>query len=181
MIQKHTKPSTIHFEHLKRDHFQLVHRWFNLPHVQDFYSLRAWTYDEVCKKLEPYLLHEKGLSAFIIYFEKDPIGYIQSYPLKKHPWENQEISEDMIQESAGFDLFIGEEKCLHQGLGSGIVSSFLETHIWPRYRYCFVDPDVQNQASIRLFQKCGFEEHQEIEYLNPFKQKVRLKLMKRGF
>ncbi|MGZ3633288.1 MAG: hypothetical protein ACXWM7_03055 [Parachlamydiaceae bacterium] len=54
---------------------------------------------------------------------------------------------------------------------------FLEEHIWPNYQYCIVDPDVQNEASLRLFQKCGFTEHKQIDSLNALKQPVTLKLL----
>ena len=62
---------------------------------------------------------------------KRPIGYIQSYPLKDHPWENQDLSNKIVQQAAGIDLFIGEEECLGKGLGCEIINYFLEKHIWP--------------------------------------------------
>lgn len=167
----------IHFEPLNESHFDLILRWFNEPHVQAFYSLRPWTYEEVFKKLLPYVRGEKQVSSFIIFFKKHPVGYIQSYPVKDHPWENQDLSEEITQEAAGFDLFIGDVSYLHKGLGSQIVECFLENHIWPHYRYCLADPDVRNEASIRLFQKCGFIEHKQIDSVNALKQKVTLKIL----
>lgn len=169
----------IYFEPLNVSHFSLVLRWFNEPHVQSFYSLRSWMYDEVYSKLLPYVRGENQMSSFIIYFEKRPIGYIQSYPVKDHPWENQDLSEKIIQDAAGFDLFVGEQNYLRRGLGFQIIENFLEKHIWPKYRYCLVDPDVRNEASIRLFQKSGFIEHKEISSQNAMKQNVTLKLLMR--
>ena len=167
----------IYFEPLKELHFELILRWFNKPHVQAFYSLRNWTYEEVYKKLKPYVQREAQMNSFIAYLENHPIGYIQSYSLKDHPWENQDLSEETIRKAAGFDLFIGEENYLKKGIGKQIIESFLKEHIWPNYQYCFVDPDIQNIASIRLFQKCGFIEHKQIHSQNALKQPVTLKLM----
>ena len=144
----------IHFEALNESHFALIHEWFNKPHVQAFYSLRAWTLEEVRQKLTPYLHHEKGIKGFVIYLGKYPLGYIQSCPIKDHPWEDQDLPDEIVQEAGGFDLFIGEEKHLGKGIGPQIVTSFLQEHFWPYYRYCLVDPDVRNEASLRLFQKC---------------------------
>lgn len=167
----------IHFKPLDESYFGLMLRWFNKSHVQAFYSLRTWTYEEVCQKLEPYVRGEKQISGFIVYLGDCPIGYIQSCPIKDHPWENQDLSEEIIQRAAGFDLFIGEEAYLNQGLGKQIIEHFLEEHIWPKYQYCFVDPDIRNEASMRLFQKCGFIEHKQIEAQNALKQPVILQLL----
>lgn len=167
----------ISFEPLQESHFELILDWFNKPHVRAFYSLRTWTYEEVCKKLKPYVQGKAQINSYIISLEGRPIGYIQSYALKDHPWENQDLPDEIIEEAAGFDLFIGEEAYLKRGVGSQIIECFLKEHIWPQYRYCFVDPDIRNEASIRLFQKCGFIEHKQIHSQNALKQPVTLKLM----
>ena len=168
---------SIDFEPLNESHFVLICQWFNKPHVQAFYSLRAWTLEEVQKKLTPYLQHVKGIKGFVIYLKKQPLGYIQSCPIKDHPWENQDLPDEIIQEAGGFDLFIGEEGYLGKGVGFQIVNSFLKEHIWPSYRYCLADPDVRNEASLRLFQKCGFVSHKRIECMNALKQNVTLQLL----
>lgn len=177
MNKQPTLSSKIFFIPLSQEYFSLIHSWFNKPHVQAFYSLRTWTYEDVCKKFEPYVRREKQISGFIIYLGDCPIGYIQSCPIKDHPWENQDLSEAIIQKAAGFDLFIGEEAYLNQGLGKQIIECFLEEHIWPDYQYCIVDPDIRNEASMRLFQKCGFIEHKQIETQNALKQPVTLQLL----
>jgi aminoglycoside 6'-N-acetyltransferase len=104
------------------------------------------------------------------------VGYIQSYPLKNNPWEGQDLPEKIILDAAGFDLFLGDANVLRKGLGYQVVNLFLEKYIWPHYRYCLTDPDVRNEASIRLFQKCGFIEHKKIPYLDALKQRTQLQL-----
>lgn len=152
----------LEFVSLDGFHFPLIHQWFNKPHVQAFYSLREWTFEEVHKKLMPYVQGEKQMKCFMIYYGEHPIGYIQSYPIKEHPWENQDLPDEVIQEAAGMDLFIGEEEYVGRGLGCEVVNQFLERQIWPSYRYCLADPDIRNEVSVRLFQKCGFIEHKQI-------------------
>lgn len=167
----------IQFKPLDESHFDLMLNWFNKPHVQAFYSLKTWTHETIRKKLEPYVRGENQINGFIIYAEDHPIGYIQSYPVKDHPWEKQDLSEEIIQEAAGFDLFIGEETSLNRGLGKQIIDAFLTKSIWPNYRYCLVDPDIRNEASLRSFQKCGFIEHKQIAGKNALNQKVTFKLL----
>jgi chloramphenicol 3-O phosphotransferase len=150
------------FEPLNEKHFALICNWFNKSHIQAFYSLRSWTMEEVNQKLTPYLHEKKGIKSYVIYFQKQPIGYIQSYPVKHHLWENLDLPQNIIQDAAGIDLFIGEENFLGKGLGTIIVNSFLETHIWPFYSFCLADPDVRNEPSIRMFLKCKFEKLKHI-------------------
>ena len=69
----------ISFRELNLGDIPLMYRWFNLPHVIKFYSLRKWTEDEVGKKLIPYIIGETPISGFIILINEKPIGYIQQY------------------------------------------------------------------------------------------------------
>ena len=59
----------VHFESLSEKHFSLIFEWFNLPHVQKFYSLRSWIYEEIALKMRPYITGEKKVSAFIVYID----------------------------------------------------------------------------------------------------------------
>jgi aminoglycoside 6'-N-acetyltransferase len=164
------------FESLNPSHFQAIHGWFNTPHVQKFYSLRSWTFEEVQKKLLPCVQGAKHMKCFVIFHSKQPIGYIQSYPLKDHPWEDQDLPHEILENAAGIDLFIGEESFLGKGMGHMAVTRFLETWIWPFYQYCLADPDIQNKASIRLFQKSGFSKHKQIMSKDALQRPVILQL-----
>lgn len=166
----------LHFESLNKSHFALIHKWFNKPHVQAFYSLRPWTLEDVNNKLTPYLQGKKQMNCYVTCHEKQPIGYIQRYSLQDFPWENQDLPDEVIREAAGIDLFIGEEKYLGKGLGCEILKCFLEKYVWPFHRYCFADPDSRNEASIRLFQKCGFILHKQISSKDSLHRNVSLQL-----
>lgn len=164
----------ITFKQFRESHFELMHQWFNRPHVQEFYSLKNWTMDEVRQKLMPHIRCESGVEPFIIHYDGEPIGYIQCYAVKDHPWDNQDLPEKVVENSCGFDLFIGQENYLKKEIGMKIVSQFLDQHIWPKYSYCLADPDVRNQASIRLFEKAGFKRHKQISTKNALKEPVTL-------
>jgi len=153
----------IHFEALNESHFQLLTEWFNKPHVQAFYSLHDWTLEEVTAKYLPYVRKEKPVNCYIVYLDETPFGFIQDYALKDFPWPEQDFTPDMIEKTAGIDLFIGEASTLNKGLGSEMLEAFLQAHVWPRYELCVVDPEVRNTASQRLFHKCGFKTHKTIQ------------------
>lgn len=163
----------IHFERLQRKHFALMLKWFNEPHVQAFYSLREWTLEEVEKKLSPYI--DGNVRGYLIISE-EPLGYIQCYPIRLYPWENQTLEEKIIARGAGLDLFIGEKKYLGLGLGKDIIACFLDQILWKEYDFCVVDPDVKNTKSIRLFESCGFKAHQDIISKNALDQRATLRL-----
>lgn len=166
----------ISFEPLQEAHLSWIHDWFNAPHIQAFYSLRAWSLEEVRKKLTPYIQDLEDIQGYIIFMNKKPTGYIQRYPVKKYPWDHCDLSDAVIQHAAGIDLFIGEKECLGKGIGYQVVEAFLHIYIWPYYRYCLADPDLRNEASLRLFKKCGFQEYQQIQTKNALHYPVTLQL-----
>lgn len=171
------KSDRISFTRLQEADFPLMLSWFNAPHVQEFYSLRTWRDEELYAKLTPYTRGKSDVNGFIMHLDNQPLGYIQKYPIKNHPWDNQEIDEEIIVGSSGLDLFIGEASYTQKGLGKRFVERFLESHVWSEYEHCFIDPDVRNNQSIKLFQKLGFVEHKRINTKNKLGNSVELILM----
>jgi aminoglycoside 6'-N-acetyltransferase len=156
----------------------LIHRWFNEPHVQTFYSLRPWSEEEVLRKLQPVIEGEKSVFAYIVFEEGKPIGYIQYCRLADHPWPEQDIDEEILKKAAGLDIFLGEPDAIGKGKGAKIIRAFLEQILWPRFAYCFADPDVRNAASVKMFEKCGFQFHKVIRTEDALRRPVSLRLMK---
>ena len=141
----------------------LMHRWFNAPHVQAFYSLHDWSEKEVLAKLTPYITGEKPVVGGIVLIDKQPIGYVQTYKVADYPWPNQDLSQEIIDSAAGMDIFIGDETMIGCGVGQRIIEQFLKIYIWPKFNYCFVDPNIKHQAAIHCYQKVGFKTHKVIE------------------
>ncbi|MFN7097629.1 MAG: GNAT family N-acetyltransferase [Gammaproteobacteria bacterium] len=162
---------------LEANDMELMYRWFNQAHVQHYYSLRAWTHDEVKNKLTPYLKKDSSVKGFIISARNEPIAYVQYCKLSFNPWPDQDFSDEIINRGVGIDFFIGEPSFIGQGLGSKIITAFLEQIIWPTYEFCAADPDVSNIASINTLKKSGFTSHKIILDINPLNQPVKLQLM----
>lgn len=145
--------------------------------MQEFYSLRKWSYAEVEQKYLPRVTGEVSVKPYIIVHEDTPIGLIQTYPVKDHPWKDQDLVPEIVDQAAGIDLFIGEVAYLSKGLGTKIFRQFLEEHIWPRFKYCLSDPDVRNEASVRMFERVGFKRYKVIESEDELGNCVTLLLM----
>lgn len=170
--------NAITFQPISYKDVPLMHRWFNLPHVQAFYSLRTWSEEEVLAKLKPILEKKKPLLGFLVFVDEKPIGYVQYYRVLDFPWTDQDIDDEIVKSAVGLDMFIGEPSVIFKGVGSKIIESFLEQIIWPDFSYCFVDPDERNKASVRMFEKSGFQFYKNIETEDALKKAVTLTLMK---
>lgn len=168
---------SIHFVPLERKHFPLIQAWFNQKHVQEYYSLRHWTLQDVEEKFAPYVQGDVSIQSFVILLEDNPIGMIQFYPVKEYPWPGQELQEDILSDAAGVDLFIGDPKFIGLGVGPLVVKFFLKRIVWKDYKYCIVDPDVKNLGSIRMFTKLGFTPKQTISTKDEMGKPVQLMLM----
>lgn len=165
------------FRQLDLTDIPLIHRWFNLPHVQKFYSLRPWAADEVLNKLKPYLEGTKPVKGYIVFMNDSPIGYMQYYRVSDYPWPEQNLTKEIVNQAAGLDMFIAEEILIGKGFGGKIVSNFLDQYIWPEFEYCLVDPDISNIAAIRCYEKMNFKEHTTINSKDSLAKPVSLKLM----
>jgi aminoglycoside phosphotransferase (APT) family kinase protein/RimJ/RimL family protein N-acetyltransferase len=165
------------FRPLNLSDIPLICRWFNLPHVMKFYSLRKWTEDEVLKKLKPYISGEQSVSGFIVLMNEKPIGYAQQYKVSDYPWPNQNLPIEIVSRAASMDLFIGDESLFGKGIGQQIIQEFIENKIWPIFQYCIVDPDIRNNVAIKCYENLNFKEHAIINTQDTLGTPVALKLM----
>ncbi len=153
------KPSLseqLSFQRLEEADLELLHRWYNLPHVLQWYTFRPYSYEEVAAKMLPRIRGEAPTDPYLILYRKQPIGYIQTYRVADHPDYNRYVEAD--EHTAGLDLFIGEAAYLHQGLGAEILGVFLQQVVFrqPWAEACIVGPEPGNRAAIRAYEKAGF-------------------------
>jgi len=59
---------------------------------------------------------------------------------------------------AGVDLLIGEPDLIGRGVGSDALDRFVQDVVFsdPAIHACIADPDAENRASLRVFEKAGF-------------------------
>lgn len=161
-----TRPETagsggISFRPLRSSDLPLMHRWLNAPHVARWYgedtSLRG-----IEEKYSPRIEDRDPLEPYLILYEDSPIGYIQTYPIFHDKGYARLVD---VEDSAGVDLFIGDEDYLYRGLGSHILRRFLGEVVFEneRVKTCVIGPETTNTAAIRAYEKAGFRYFKKIQ------------------
>jgi RimJ/RimL family protein N-acetyltransferase len=157
------------FKPLNESHFPLLLKWLEKPHVKKWWDQDVtYTMDLVREKYNSYVKGykfvdgiQKAIQAFIIYRNQNPVGYIQIYNAYDFP-RSKPFSGLPVNLGA-FDIFIGEQEILLQGVGSQAIAECLSLH-GNRYSHIFADPDKNNVAAIKCYEKAGFKkvsEHEE--------------------
>lgn len=141
------------FRRLTESDLDLLHRWLNAPHVLEWWDRPGPTLDEVREKYLPRVTGPSDVVPYIICRDEMPIGYIQLYPVQSGAWGLADVHG-----GAGLDLFIGDVRCLHGGLGPRILRQFLKEIAFrdESTDECFIDPSPRNRIAIRVFEKAGF-------------------------
>jgi RimJ/RimL family protein N-acetyltransferase len=147
------------FRRLESTDVSLMHRWLNQPHVTRWYIDEPTELEEVTAKYAPGAPDEPT-ERYLIVYAGQPIGYVQTYPLSDyldyaiHVAEPEEIAAG----THGMDLFIGEAEFQHRGLGPILMRRFLREIVFGRHAapVCLLDPDPDNTAAIRAYEKTGF-------------------------
>jgi RimJ/RimL family protein N-acetyltransferase len=149
-------PARIAFRWLTEEDLPLMHRWLNEGATLQWYGHEPTTLEQVAQEYSPHLHGQSNVLSLIISYDAEPVGYIQRYFTRDHPdyWGHQSFPED----TAGIDLFIGEERFLHRGFGPLVIRAFLRECVFAdgTIRRCIIDPDPANAVAIRAYEKVGF-------------------------
>ena len=93
---------------------------------------------------------------YLILSEDRPAGFIQTYRVSDYPEYRDLVNvEDGV---AGVDLFVAEPELTGRGFGSQALRRFVAEIVFsdPGIHACIADPDAENGASLRAFEKAGF-------------------------
>ncbi|MDP9303568.1 MAG: acetyltransferase [Actinomycetota bacterium] len=133
----------------------LLYEWLQREHVQRWWTDRE-TYEEVVHHYLPEIEGSEPTDLFLILLDDQAGGFIQTYRVSDHPEYRELVAvEDGV---AGVDLLIGEHELIGRGLGSRALGQFLRDIVFadPEIHACIADPDTENHASLRAFEKAGF-------------------------
>lgn len=152
----------IEFIPLAESHFSLLLKWLQMSHVKAWWDKDVdWTPELIREKYASYVNGykvengvPKPISAYIICVNETPIGYIQIY--NAYDFSRSKPLAGLPSSLAAFDMFIGEEPYLKQGIGSKAIVQFLSKY-GGSYKHVFADPDSTNLAAIRTYEKAGFK------------------------
>lgn len=156
----------ITFVPLAESHFPLLLKWLEVPHVKKWWDQDlTYTMDLVREKYSSYIKgyklvdgQQKPIQGFIIHNNQNPIGYIQIYNAYDFP--RSKALSGLPANLGAFDIFIGAEEALQQGVGSKAILEFLRLHGNP-YTHIFADPDSNNVAAVKCYERSVFKKLSE--------------------
>jgi len=146
----------IGFRPLTAGDLPLLYEWLQREHVQRWWTDRE-AYDEVVQHYLPAIEGSRPTDLYLILLDDQPAGFIQTYRVSDYP-EYRELVAVEEGGVAGVDLFVAEPELTGRGLGSEALIRFVADVVFsdPEIHACIADPDAENLASIRAFEKAGF-------------------------
>lgn len=163
IIGVHVKKEIMIFRRLAVSDFSLLLKWLKEPHVKAWWDKEIeWTSELIQEKYDTYVQGyklEKGkrkkIDAYIICIDDTSIGYIQAY--NAYDFERSIPLIGLPQSLAAIDMCIGAKEYLGKGIGSQALKEFLEFFCNHNYAFIFVDPEKENSAAIKMYEKVGFK------------------------
>lgn len=135
------------FVPLTYQHLPLLRRWFDEPHVRQWYSDPSGL-EDIADHVE-----EQGVHPFLVLCGSIPIAYLQSYDIDSaHPYAAT------ARGALGIDQFIGPAAFLGRGHGSAFIRAYLRKCAREGVARVIVDPKPNNHRAIRAYRKAGFED-----------------------
>lgn len=159
------------FDTLTESDLPLLLTWLESPHVKKWWDQDiTYTIDLVKEKFG---MHIHGLPisnssnkktyAYIISVDKEKVGYIQAYNARDFAEENGLDLSTICGSACGVDLFIGDVKFLHRGMGTQILNEFEKQILAPHFDWCLIDPAKENTVAIKAFEKAGFKVCEQLQ------------------
>ena len=148
------------FRPLIRSDLPLLCDWLNRPHLQQCWRRGEITLSEVEDKYLPRVIGDDDARPFLAYLDDQAVGYIQYYLVA-------EGSDDYWPDIpgsgvVGTDQFLADGNQLGQGLGTAMLSRFVEFLMQDlELTEIRVDPLRDNIRAIRCYTKVGFLDDKE--------------------
>lgn len=167
----------ITFKSLGTEHFPLLLKWLEMPHVKKWWDKEIkWTPELIEKKYSTYVKRYKRLILatqeiikpiypFIINVDGVDIGYIQCYDKHDFPPEQDYDTSWIPKGCAAIDWYIGELDYVDRGVGTKALNMFLNEFVFKSFAGVFVDPDTVNVSAIRVYEKVGFKKIKKVKGL----------------
>jgi len=143
------------FKKITEKDLLLLLTWFKEPHVQQW-----WPTPENDELLEKFLqrIRSKDTFGYLVFFGDVPIGYIQYYYIDHKNEKSGSWLPPLPETTIGTDQFIGDLEYIGKGYGTLFIKQFIQElkKIEPMVTTIIVDPDPENVAAIRCYEKVGF-------------------------
>ena len=138
----------------------MLHAWLQRPHVAQWWH-EPTTLVELERDYLPCVTNESSTRAYLANLAGEPIGFIQSYVAmgSGEGWWEQEIDPG----TRGIDQFLANAEQLGRGLGSTMVSGFVDQLFQDAaVTKVQTDPSPKNERAIRSYRRAGFSVHGEV-------------------
>lgn len=148
-------PADLSFRKLTAINLPLLHEWLRREHVHRWWQ-EPEDYEEFAKQYLPAIEGRDPTRMFLIELGGRPVGFIQTFLLRDYPERDELVHTG--PGVVGVDLFIAEPELTGKGLGTAVLRRFTSEIVFADQlaTACVGDPDVENPASIRAFEKAGF-------------------------
>jgi len=151
---------TISFKSLNlRNDLPTIHRWVNMPYTREYWQMNG-QYSQLyaiyqCMELNPYS------HSFSGYLNGEMICQFDVYSVFADELRDHIIQED---HDCGFHLLMSPNRKAIHGLTMAIVKCFLNYYFnFPMAKRMYAEPDVNNQKSIELLERCGFKKIKTVD------------------
>lgn len=141
------------FRPLREADLPLLLDWLDRPHLLDTWGSER-TLENMKEEYLPRIAGEDAAQPYIALLDGEPLGYIQSYRAWAVPgW----YPDDPGPGVWGIDQFLADGERLGQGLGTAMVSQFVDRLFEnPAVTEVRLDPHPDNHRAIRRYEKVGF-------------------------
>ena len=136
----------------------MLAEWLTHPHVAEWWDDRV-SLDELREDYEPVIRGNSALQCYIANLDGTPFGFIQSYTPALHHDDGWWLDEH-DPTVRGIDQFIADASRLDQGLGTAMISAFVD-QVFSDASVTRIqtDPHPRNSRAIRCYEKVGFVPH----------------------
>ncbi len=146
------------FRRVTESDLPLLFTWFNEEHVKYWWPVPT-QYENF---FESFLarIRSKDTVPFLVFLHDAPLGYIQYYHIDRTLEKAGAWLPELPPTTVGIDQFIGDATCIGKGYGTMFIKDFityLTCTLEPSITTIIVDPDPENKAAIRCYEKVGFE------------------------
>ena len=153
------KNGEINIRILRRSDSYLLQKWLSNPQVLEYYEGRDHCFNEQMIQNKFYVPNPQKTRCIIEYF-KEPIGYLQFYPLAEDEYVEygyKALSNNMY----GVDMFLGETQYWNKGIGTDTMKEIVKYLICKKgAQKILLDPQCRNTRAIACYKKSGFKKTQ---------------------
>ncbi len=144
------------FKNISEEDIPLLYSWLKEPHVSKW-----WPTPEKDEFYEKFLqrIRSKDTVGYLVLFNSKPIGYIQYYKIDRSLEKAGSWLPELPENTVGTDQFIGDKDFIGKGYGTLFVKEFIKylKNLEPELTTVIVDPEPDNIAAIRCYEKVGFK------------------------